>query len=47
MQFIKKRREFNLPCKLNESDESKKMQDIKQINYPFIHIPNKVIDIGI
>lgn len=47
MQFLKRRREFGLPCKLNETDASEKMQDIKQINDPFMHQKNKVINIGL
>lgn len=29
MQFIKKRREFGQPCKLNETDASEKMLEVK------------------
>ncbi|KAL4510230.1 hypothetical protein ABPG72_010423 [Tetrahymena utriculariae] len=47
MQFIKKRREFGQPCKLNETDASEKMLEVKQQSDPFAHVRNKVIDIGL
>lgn len=47
LRFIKKRREFSLLKKFNESDATDHYTEIKQIPDPLFHVNKKIIDIGL
>lgn len=48
MKFIRSRKWFGSPCKLNEKEASENGKEIRQANDPSFeyHEPKKIIDIG-
>lgn len=47
LKYVKKRREFGLVKKYNDSDATDHYTEIKQVPDPLSHAPKKIIDIGL